>query len=86
MDSVSAHGKLERVFLFVRCVAVSGITALQNSPKLYICKICSLQIVNEENVEVDLKVFKDTLKNKFSHRKLFNLNSFTLTRDHASIL
>ena len=87
MDSVSTHSKLERVFLLVQSVAVSGITALlQNSPKLYICKICPRQIFDEENVEVDLKVFKDTLKNKFSHRKLFNLNGFTLTRDHASIL
>ena len=84
MDSVSMHGKLERVFLVVRCVAVSGITALlQNSPKLYICEIRFRQIVDEENVEVDLdlKLFEDTLKNKFSHRKLFNLNGFTLTRD-----
>ena len=81
MDSVSAHGKLERVFLHVRCVAVTGITALvQNSPKLYICEIHSLQIVDKENVEVYLKVFKDTLKNEFSHRKLFNLNGFTLIR------
>ena len=64
------HGKLEQVFLLVRCVAVSGITALvQNSTKLYICEIRPQQIVDEENVEVDLKVFKDTLKSKFSHRK-----------------
>ena len=86
MESVSMHGKLERVFLLIRCVAVSGITALVlNSPKLYICEIRSLQIVDEYDVEVDLKVFKDTLKSKFLHRKLFNLNGFTLTRDHASI-
>ena len=81
MDSVSIHGKLERVFLLIRCVAVSGITALvQNSPKLYICEVHSRQIIDKENVEVYLKVFKDTLKNKFSHRKLFNLNGFTLIR------
>ena len=87
MDSVSVHGKLERVFLLVRCVTVSGITALvQNSPKLYICEVDSQQIVDEKNVEVDLKVFKHTLENKFSHRKLFNLNGFTLIRDNASIL
>ena len=75
MDSVSAHGKLERVFLYVRCVTVAGITALvQNSPKLYYCNIRFRQILDERNVEVAWYVFNDTLRNKFSHRKLFNLN------------
>ena len=45
MDSVSAHGKLEHVFLTIRCMTIAGITALvQNSPKLYICDIRSRQI------------------------------------------
>ena len=77
MDSVSAHGKLKRVFLSVRFVTFAGITALvQNSPKLYFCDIRSHKILDEENVKVDLEVFKDTLKIKFSHRKLFNLNGY----------
>ena len=76
MDSVSAHGKLEHVFLSVRFMTTAGITALmQNSPKLYFCDIRPQQILDEEN-KIDLEVFKDTLKNKFLHRKLFNLNSF----------
>ena len=75
MDSVSAHGKLERVFLLVRCVTVAGITTLvQNSPKLYYCDIRSQLLLNGQNVQVAGYVFNDTLKNKFSHRKLFNLN------------
>ena len=75
LDSVSAHGKLERVFLLVRCVTVDDITALvQNPPKLYYCDIRSQQILDEQNVRVDCNVFNRTLKNKFSHRKLFNLN------------
>ena len=77
MDSVSAHGKLERVFLCVRFMTATGITVLvQNSPKLYFCDIRAQQILDEENVKIDLEVFNDTLKNKFSHRKLFNLNGF----------
>ena len=79
MNSVSAHGKLERVFLFVRFVTAAGIIALvQNSPKLYFCQISFQQILDEKNVKVDMKVFKDTLKNKFSHRK-----SFSYHRDSA---
>ena len=75
MDSVSAHGKLEQVFLSIRSVTVAGITALvQNSPKLYYCDIRSGRILDEQNVEVAWYVFNNTLKNKFSHRKLFNLN------------
>ena len=77
MYSVSRHGKLEHVFLSIQFVTVAGITTLvQNSPKLYFCDIRSQQILDEENVKVDMKVFKDTLKNKFSHRKLFNLNGY----------
>ena len=51
MNSVSAHCKLERVFLSVRFVTFAGITALvQNSPKLYYCQIGSQQILDEKNV------------------------------------
>ena len=77
MDSVSAHGKLERVYLSVQFVTFAGITALvQNSPKLHFCHIHSQQFLDEENVNADLEVFNDTLKKKFSHRKLFNLSSY----------
>ena len=56
-------------------MTVDGITALvQNPPKLYYCDIRSQQILDEQNVRVDCNVFNRTLKNKFSHRKLFNLN------------
>ena len=75
MNSVSAHGKLERVYLLIQSVTAAGITALvQNSPKLYFCEIYYQQIFDNQNVEVDLNIFKDTLKNKFLCRKLFYLN------------
>ena len=75
MDSVSAHGKLEHVYLSVQCVTIAGITALvQNSPKLYYCNIRSQLLLNDRNVQVAGYIFNYTLKNKFSHRKLFNLN------------
>ena len=83
MDSVSAHGKLEHVFLFIRSVTVAGITALvQNSPQLYFCEIHYRRIFDNQNVEVDLNIFKDTLKNKFLCRKLFYLDGFKLVGDN----
>ena len=83
MDSVLAHGKLERVFLLIQSVMVAGITALvQNSPKLYFCEISYQQIFDNQNVEVDSNIFKDTLKNKFLCRKLFYLDGFKLVGDN----
>ena len=87
MDTVSAHGKLERVFLLIQSVTVDGITALvQNSPKLYFCEIHYRRLFDNQNVEVDLNIFKDTLKNKFLCRKLFYLDGFNLLRDNPTII
>ena len=87
MDTVSAHGKLECVFLLIQSVTVDGITALvQNSPKLYFCKIHYRRIFDNQNVEVDLNIFKDTLKNKFLCRKLFYLDGFNLVGDNNVII
>ena len=83
MDTVSAHGKLERVFLLIHSVTVDGITALvQNSPKLYFCEIHYRRLFDNQNVEVDLNIFKDTLKNNFLCRKLFYLDGFNLVGDN----
>ena len=79
MDSVSAHGKLEIVILAVPSVTENGITALiKNSPKLHLFKIHFFQGFFSYKRE-QLKSFKDTLKKKWFHRKLFNLDGFIIT-------
>ena len=79
MDSVSAHGGLESVVLHIKSVTVTGITTIiQNSPKLYTFIVIIQQTVDENNITMDLKVLKDTLKIKFSHRKLFNISGLVL--------
>ena len=79
MDSVSAHGGLENVSLSAQSVSVAGIAAaIQNSPKLYTF-IVHIQLIFDENyIKIDLQVLKDTLKIKFSHRKLFNVSGLVL--------
>ena len=73
------HGGLESVFLSAQSVTptVAGITAdtalNQNSPKLYIFIVHIQQIVDENNITINLKGFKDTLKMKFLHAKSFNV-------------
>ena len=79
MDSVSAHGKLEIVILAVPSVTENGITALiKNSPKLHLFKIDLFRgFFNSKHEQ--LKSFKDMLKTKLLHRKLFNLDGFIIT-------
>ena len=79
MDSVSAHGKLEIVLLHVFSVTAAGITALiENSPKLYLCKIFFYsEFFNNEHEQ--LITLKAVLKKKLPRRKLFNLDGFTIT-------
>ena len=82
MESVSAHGKLEIVFLTVVSLTEAGISALiENSPKLCIFKIIFTEqlLLNDEVKQ--LKTLKDTLKKKLIHRKLFNLDGFTILVD-----
>ena len=76
MDSVSAHGELEIVYLSVPSVTEAGITALiVNSPKLCIFNIYFYGVLEQDK----LVSLKDRLKMKFIHRKLFNLDGFTIT-------
>ena len=76
MDSVSAHGKLEIVELTVFSVTEAGITALiENSPKLCLFEIRFFQKCEHKQ----MIALKDTLKKKFMHRKLFNLDGFKIS-------
>ena len=81
MDSVSAHGKLEIVILVVSSVTENGITALiENSPKLHLFKIHFNRGSGFfDKKHEQLRSFKDTLKKKLLHRKLFNLDGFIIT-------
>ena len=76
MDSVSAHGELEIVYLSVPSVTEAGITALiGNSPELCIFDIYFYQSFEDDK----LISIKDRLKKKFIHRKLFSLDGFTIS-------
>ena len=80
MDSVSAHGKLE-IVLLTASVTEAGITALiENSPKLCLFKIYFYQALFSSE-QKRLKILKDKLKKKLIHRKLFNLDGFTIIVD-----
>ena len=75
MDSVSVHGELEIVYLSVLSITEAGITALiGNSPKLCIFNIFFYQEFEDDK----LISIKDRLEKKFIHRKLFNLDGFTI--------
>ena len=79
MDSVSSHGGLETISFKVFSVKVASITTvIQNSPKLYVFDIYTELIFDEKNNKVDTDVLKDTLKVKFSHRKLINVDGLEL--------
>ena len=90
MSSVSAHGKLEFVLLRVRSVMTDGITVLiENSPKLCLfIVLCYSKLSRFEHIR--LINFKEMLKKKFLHRKLFSLDGFIMMgrpkRSHEAII
>ena len=79
MGSVLTHGKLEIVLLCVHSVTAAGITVLiENSPKLCLFKIYCYSVL-AKNEHKQLITLKDILKERLLHRKLFNLDGFTIT-------
>ena len=85
MSSVSAHGGLVHVLLFVKSISVVGISVLiENSPKL-ITFYSILEIRRENSVETltdkEFVKFEDSLKRKYSNRRLFNIGGFVLLQE-----
>ena len=66
MTSVSGHGGLVHVIMFVSCLTVDGVTALvSNSPKL---KTLHLHV---SIMDANVLKFNSTLKKIFWNRRLF---------------
>jgi len=87
MISVSAHGELVHVFLYVASVSTAGITALiGNSPKLltFYCKLKRVTILYEDRMETLSKVgfveFERTLRQQYCDRRVFNVGGFVMVQ------
>ena len=81
MESISAHGGLVHVAIFIYSLTSDDIhTLIRNSPKLLTCQIYGQHIYNSWEIPVNLFEFKMALKKEFSGRKLFTCGRFTLVR------
>ena len=69
MNTMSAHGKLIHVIMYVHSVTAEGIISLiTNSPGLLTLIICTYQCVyNEQCVKVFAKDIRATVKKTFFH-------------------
>ena len=83
LETVSLHGKLVGVFLFMKSVTIKGITSLiENSYKLLSLVVITTKcICNERGLKVNLKKFKSKLKKKYCHRKLFVLGTVKVVQN-----
>ena len=80
MDTVSAHGKLKHVVMYVSSVTLNGIRAvIQNSLKLMTFHIYVYEdIHDEQGVSVTPTAIKSTLKKAFPNRQLFAVGSLKI--------
>ena len=81
MSSVSAHGGLVHVFLSVYAASVVGVSELiENSPKLVTFHCLLERTFDEYGIlpEEEFTEFECTLRQKFQHRKLFNVGGYRL--------
>jgi len=77
MDTISAHGGLVHVFLYVKSVKYEGVvTLIANSPKLQTYHIIATAYISDNSI-LDLNSFKIEAK-KFSDRRLCNSGSFEI--------
>ena len=81
IDTMSAHGKLIHVIMYVHSVTAEGIISLiTNCPGLLTLIICTYQCVyNEQHVKVFAKDIRATVKMFFSHRKLFSVGDLIIS-------
>jgi len=82
MDTVSAHGELTHVILFVRSITAEGIDALvKNSRKLITFHVYMVEPIHgEQGARLNLKVLKANLKERFPHRRLFTASGFKVVQ------
>ena len=78
METVSGHGRLLHVVLFVNCLTIEGIvTLIRNSPELLSFIIHAENIIGRNEITV-VDDLGDSLQKKFPDRKLFRVGSFTV--------
>ena len=83
MSSISAHGGLVHVELFVRSVTSEGITQLViNSPNLLTFHALLVDDQHFESLDQNLKV---TLKGKMSDRKLFTCEGYLVVKAFSDV-
>jgi len=83
MKTLSVHGGLVHVVLFVFSVTCSGIiTLITNSPKLLTLHIATHHYDEEDN-EFSLEA---TLSKKFSHRKLFTAGRYSFEKKASFVV
>ena len=86
MDTLSVHGKLVHVVMYVHSVTAEGvINLIANSPGLLTLIIVTHQhVYNEQNVRVHAKDIRATVKKTFPHRKLFSVGDYRLLQENDS--
>ena len=84
LETVSAHGELVRVAIFVNSVTIKGITSLiENSHQLLtLVVVTTTSVCNERGLKVKLKKFKSKMKKKYPYRKLFNVGTFKMVQNN----
>ena len=81
VNTISAHGGLVHVMLYVHLVNESGIdTLIENSPHLITCHVY-IRTLEVWRISFNPKVFKSRLEKKYSNRKLFLCGSYRLIRE-----
>ncbi|XP_065893268.1 uncharacterized protein [Dysidea avara] len=89
METVSAHGRLLHVALYVNSFTIQGIIILiRNSPGLLSITASASNIIykggwNEISAKDNLK---DSLQKRFPNRKLFRVGHFTVGQGYSEIL
>ena len=79
---LSAHGRLEKVALFIRSTSTEAITTLiHNSPNLTLLYIVVNEELRDKNHAVssyEIKNYKKAISEKFTHHKLLTAGDFVL--------
>ena len=82
LETVSAHGGLVHIALFVRSVSIVGVIKLvRNSPKLLTCLIDMEQFITDDHNTVEN--LKENLQHQFAGRKLFTVGRFNVVVDKS---
>ena len=85
VHTLSSHGKLKQVVLFVKSITASAITTLiNNSPNLILLYIVTREpLYDEKGVRLYQQDYVDTVSKIFSYHKLLTTGNFILQGGHS---